>query len=277
MHFDSYARFMRNDIRAAFPHLSRRGFLMAGAAGSVAFTPLRAFSATPGCALIGEQEEGPYYVDDETLRRNITEDKPGVPLQLAVMLVDAKTCKPLRDAALDIWHCDATGVYSGFTSMSPDGVPGGPAGGRGPGGGRGRGPGPGGPPPDFGGGGPGAPGGRGARQIDPTRFLRGVQLTDESGRVEFTTLYPGSVFRAGDPHPPEGAHWRDSCAEVCGRTCRANRAAFISRRYYLTHRTTGAVLQTARNPPDYSGGRRNLQSPAWRGVHVDDGTPGQDG
>ncbi len=133
--------------------------------------------------MTSEQEEGPYYVDDETLRRDITEGKPGVPLVLAVALVDAKTCAPLRNAALDIWHCDATGVYSGFTAVSPDGGPGGPGGpGRGPGG-PGRG---------FGGpGGPGGPGGRGSREIDATRFLRGVQLTDESGRAEFSTLYPG--------------------------------------------------------------------------------------
>jgi protocatechuate 3,4-dioxygenase beta subunit len=174
---------MRND---AVVHLSRRGFLLAGVTGSLALTSIGAFPATPGCSLIAEQEEGPYYVDDETLRRNITEGKPGVPLELAVMLVDAHSCRPLRNAALDIWHCDATGVYSGFTAMNPDGGPGGP------------GAGPGGPPPPFEGRGgprggmpPGGPGGRGPRQIDPTRFLRGVQLTDDSGRAEFSTLYPG--------------------------------------------------------------------------------------
>jgi len=189
---------MRNVVIDPFPHLSRRGFL-AGVTGSLALTAINAFPATPGCSLIGEQEEGPYYVDDETLRRNITEGKPGVPLELAVMLVDAKSCRPLGNAALDIWHCDAGGVYSGFTAMSPDGGPGGPGG---PGGGRGPG-GPGGPPPQFDGGpggpggpgfgpgGLGGPGGRGSRQIDPTRFLRGVQLTDEKGRAEFSTVYPG--------------------------------------------------------------------------------------
>lgn len=168
----------------AFPQLTRRGFLVAG---SMAITALNAFPATPGCTLTSEQEEGPYYVDDETLRRDITEGKSGVPLELAVLLVNAKTCEPLRNAALDIWHCDASGVYSGFTSANSDGAPGGPPpdfGGRGPGG-------PGGPPPQFGGRGPGGPGGRGARQIDPTRFLRGVQLTDGDGRAGFRSVYPG--------------------------------------------------------------------------------------
>jgi protocatechuate 3,4-dioxygenase beta subunit len=181
-------------MKNVFPHLTRRGFILA--AGAAALSATTAFPATPGCTLTSEEEEGPYYVDDETLRRDITENKPGVPLTLAVMLVDGRSCKPLNNAALDIWHCDASGVYSGFTSMNPDGGgPGGP-GGRGPGspGGRGPGgPGPGGPPSGFGPGGPGlgGPGGRGRRQIDPTRFLRGVQLTDASGRAEFTTVYPG--------------------------------------------------------------------------------------
>src|ERR1700733_12348713 len=95
-------------------YLSRRGFLIAG---GMAVTAI----AAPSCTLNSEQEEGPYYVDDETLRRDITEGRPGVPLILAIRVVDAKSCAPLRDAALDIWHCDAAGVYSGFTADNPDG------------------------------------------------------------------------------------------------------------------------------------------------------------
>jgi protocatechuate 3,4-dioxygenase beta subunit len=192
---------MAINVDSTFPYLSRRGFILAGGA---ALTAVSAFPADPACTLFTEQEEGPYYVDDETLRSNVTEGKLGVPIQLAVMLVDSRTCKPLSDAALDIWHCDATGVYSGFTAMNPDGPPGGGPGGPGGPGRRGPG-GPGGPPPDFAGGpggpppgsfgrggfGPGGPGGRGERKIDPTRFLRGVQLTDAKGRAEFSTIYPG--------------------------------------------------------------------------------------
>ncbi|HMI82151.1 MAG TPA: intradiol ring-cleavage dioxygenase, partial [Solirubrobacterales bacterium] len=46
-------------------------------------------------------------------RREIVEDRQGVPLALAVTVVDASTCEPIRDAAVDVWHCDALGVYSG--------------------------------------------------------------------------------------------------------------------------------------------------------------------
>ena len=135
---------------------------------------------TPGCALTAEQEEGPYYIDERAVRPDITEGKAGVPLQLRVVLLDAKTCRPLENAAVDIWHCDALGVYSGFTKMNPDGPPGGP-----PGGGY-RGamfdandPHPPMPPrPEH-------------RRLDASRFLRGIQGTDKLGRVEFRTLYPG--------------------------------------------------------------------------------------
>jgi protocatechuate 3,4-dioxygenase beta subunit len=172
--------------------LTRRDFL----AGAVVIGSSRFRSATPACTLSPEQEEGPYYVDYLKLRRDLTEGKPGVLLQLRIMLLDAKTCRPIENAAVDIWHCDALGVYSGFTANS--------GGEDGP---RGFGPPPGGPPQEpaggpfagrgFGGPGgqrgprrPGGPGGgRGAQ--DETRFLRGVQLTDAHGAAEFVTLYPG--------------------------------------------------------------------------------------
>ena len=149
---------------------NRRGFLIAA---GIAVTPLSALRAAPACNLTTEQEEGPYYIGDEKLRRDITEGRPGVPLVLAVRLVDSKSCAPLQNAALDIWHCDALGVYSGFAAGGPPGRPEGP---DFRGGGRGRGP-----------GGPGGP----ARQTDAARFLRGVQISDDRGLAEFATVYPG--------------------------------------------------------------------------------------
>ena len=106
------------DVSPGFAHLSRRGFLIAG---GMTLTTRALRSATPACTLTGEQEEGPYYLDDEKLRRDITEGRPGVPLLLAMQLVDAQRCTPIQNAALDIWHCDSLGVYSGFTANSPDG------------------------------------------------------------------------------------------------------------------------------------------------------------
>lgn len=74
--------------------------------------------ATPDCVLTPEQLEGPFYIDLARVRRDIVEDRPGVPLALAVTVVDASTCEPIRNAAVDVWQCDALGTYSG---VSPEG------------------------------------------------------------------------------------------------------------------------------------------------------------
>jgi protocatechuate 3,4-dioxygenase beta subunit len=71
---------------------------------------------TPDCVLTPEQDEGPFYIDLAQVRQDIREDRQGVPLALAVTVVDSSTCKPIRNAAVDIWHCDALGVYSGEPS-----------------------------------------------------------------------------------------------------------------------------------------------------------------
>src|SRR3954447_19895749 len=65
------------------------------------------------CVLTPELTEGPYFVSGEKLRRDITEGKPGTPLALSLKVLNARTCKVIRNASIDIWHCDALGVYSG--------------------------------------------------------------------------------------------------------------------------------------------------------------------
>jgi protocatechuate 3,4-dioxygenase beta subunit len=65
------------------------------------------------CVLAPEQTEGPFYLDDQKLRRNITEGRPGVPLTTRLTVVDVSACRAIRGASVDIWHCDAAGAYSG--------------------------------------------------------------------------------------------------------------------------------------------------------------------
>jgi protocatechuate 3,4-dioxygenase beta subunit len=113
------------------------------------------------CQLSAEQEVGPYYIEDELLRSDITEGRAGVPLSLNIALVDARRCLPLANAIVDIWHCDALGVYSGFTKQSA--LPPGPM-----------------PPPPP----PSKP-------TDRLTFLRGVQRSDAHGNVVFQTIFPG--------------------------------------------------------------------------------------
>jgi protocatechuate 3,4-dioxygenase beta subunit len=75
-------------------------------------------------------------------------------LRLAVRVRDAGSCKPIENAIVDIWHCDALGSYSGFESAST-----------------------------------GGPGGGG--RTDDETYLRGAQATNADGIVEFKTVYPG--------------------------------------------------------------------------------------
>jgi protocatechuate 3,4-dioxygenase beta subunit len=70
------------------------------------------------CVLSPELTEGPFYIPNEKLRRNITDGHPGTTLILQLAVVDASTCKPIKGAAVDIWHADAGGNYSGFGAGS---------------------------------------------------------------------------------------------------------------------------------------------------------------
>jgi protocatechuate 3,4-dioxygenase beta subunit len=81
--------------------------------------PLAVSRGLVTCVLAPEMTEGPFYVPDERLRGDITEKKPGVPLLLALTVVDASSCRTVRNAAVDIWHCDALGVYSAEVAGNP--------------------------------------------------------------------------------------------------------------------------------------------------------------
>src|SRR6266516_6016514 len=101
--------------------LTRRAWLGGAAVTALGLAGLKpgpSSAASVSCILTPEQTEGPYYIAGEKLRRNITEGRPGVPLLLRLRVVDASTCKPIKGAAVDVWHADAVGVYSGFGSGS---------------------------------------------------------------------------------------------------------------------------------------------------------------
>ncbi|MEU5043060.1 intradiol ring-cleavage dioxygenase [Streptomyces griseorubiginosus] len=66
------------------------------------------------CTLTKEMTEGPYYLDGQYVRADITEGKTGFPLKLALTVVDDDTCATISNALVEIWHCDALGEYSGY-------------------------------------------------------------------------------------------------------------------------------------------------------------------
>jgi protocatechuate 3,4-dioxygenase beta subunit len=109
------------------------------------------FADAVTCTLTPEETEGPYYFDVDAVRSDIREDRDGTDLRVAIRVQDAAACTPIANAIVDIWHCGADGIYSGFESAS--------TGGSGP--------------------------------TDDDTFLRGVQVTNAKGIVEFLTIYPG--------------------------------------------------------------------------------------
>ncbi len=68
------------------------------------------------CLLYPRQTEGPFYLDLDSVRENITEGKVGAALRMVVQVQD-QNCSPLKDLAVDVWHCDAGGIYSGFPAQ----------------------------------------------------------------------------------------------------------------------------------------------------------------
>ena len=112
-----------------------------------------------GCLVSPEQTEGPFFVDEKLNRSDIRIDpadgsiSQGVPLQLVLQVnqVSNNKCTPLSGASVDVWHCDALGSYSDVRDNA------------------------------------GSP----VADTRGKKFLRGYQITDASGKVEFQTIYPG--------------------------------------------------------------------------------------
>src|SRR5574340_115686 len=108
--------------------LSRREVVtLLGATGTLwlmggSLFPKRAAAAIhgPSCVVRPEQTEGPYFVDERLNRSDIRSDPsdghitPGTMLTLTVLVsrLGAGDCRPLEGAQVDIWHCDALGIYS---------------------------------------------------------------------------------------------------------------------------------------------------------------------
>lgn len=114
------------------PQLNRRSLLTRLAASPIAVAGIGAFPSTiraeaqavgliaPNvCMVMPEVTEGPYYIDPELVRSDITEDREGVPLRLRIQVVDAQ-CQPVPQARVDVWHCDAQGNYSGYAGQGSD-------------------------------------------------------------------------------------------------------------------------------------------------------------
>ncbi|KAG7443702.1 aromatic compound dioxygenase, partial [Guyanagaster necrorhizus] len=74
------------------------------------------FSSNASCVLTPELEQGPYYIQGEYVRSDMRESQTGVPAYVDIELIDVSTCEPIPGVYLDVWHCNATGVYAGIVA-----------------------------------------------------------------------------------------------------------------------------------------------------------------
>lgn len=144
------------DKNALPPMLDRRHLLTSAVLGTgmmalsaeARAAPTKA--ARPDGPLTAEAEEGPYYLPLNLERDDITEGLAGIPIDIRFTVVD-EAGLPYAGALVDIWHCDAQGVYSGFEQ----------------------------------------PGGQTTTDMKSRTFLRGIQPVDADGNALFHSIYPG--------------------------------------------------------------------------------------
>lgn len=115
---------MDGDDRPVGRLLTRRaalGLLGGGGLAALGLHGPRGAAAAPAtCVARAALTEGPYFVEEKLERSDIRSDpsdgsvKPGAPLRLALRVsrLAAGACAPLPGARVDVWHCDALGVYS---------------------------------------------------------------------------------------------------------------------------------------------------------------------
>ncbi|GAB4212136.1 MAG: hypothetical protein OHK0022_47530 [Roseiflexaceae bacterium] len=108
-------------LPTSVPAVATQGAEVATAAAGT--TAVAGSGAVPACVVRPEVTAGPYYVDVGLVRSDIRSDsntgevKAGAPLVLTfnVSEVSGSSCAPLQGATVEIWHCDAQGVYSGVS------------------------------------------------------------------------------------------------------------------------------------------------------------------
>ncbi|GAB1316684.1 Intradiol ring-cleavage dioxygenases domain-containing protein [Madurella fahalii] len=142
------------DVLATNHNKTEQGF-------TVDTDPATLFAGYKSCLLTPEVTQGPYYVAGEYVRENLIEDQAGVEMILDYQVIDIETCEPIPDVYLEMWHCNATGVYGGIVANgngdSADGS-----------------------------------------NINNT-WLRGIQPTDADGVARFESVFPGH-YTGRTPH-----------------------------------------------------------------------------
>jgi protocatechuate 3,4-dioxygenase beta subunit len=114
------------DRRKALAALGAAGASVLG--GSASLVRAASRSASSACVVRPQQIEGPYFVDEKLNRSDIRSDprtkvvSEGVPLYLkfVVSRTEGSGCLPLSGAQVDVWQCDAQGLYSDTDDYQDD-------------------------------------------------------------------------------------------------------------------------------------------------------------
>lgn len=93
---------------------------VAGQGVAAAATPEQSGDCAVDCVVTPESNEGPYFVDEGLNRSDLRPDPSNgtvsvgtlLALNIGVVKIDSRGLAPLKDAVVDIWSCDAFGVYS---------------------------------------------------------------------------------------------------------------------------------------------------------------------
>ena len=128
------------------------GLQAGGTAGVPADLPDPVFREQPQCVTTLAQTLGPCHTNDVPIRRDVTEGVNGLPTRISLRLLRSEDCNPIKGADVEIWHADTRGVYSGRAAGMCNADD---------------------------------------QDASSLAFLRGRQISDAEGRVNFLSIYPG--------------------------------------------------------------------------------------
>jgi len=124
---------------------------------STRLATLADFGGAQQCTMLKNSVEGPFFFCTNPGIADLARGQPGAPLVIALRAINAATCQPIRDAVIDVWHCDAKGLYSGQNLAVDEAIK----------------------------------SASHAPPVNDDRHCRGALRTDADGIAEFRSIYPG--------------------------------------------------------------------------------------
>jgi protocatechuate 3,4-dioxygenase beta subunit len=115
--------------------------------------PFTMSAVATACTIYPSQTLGPCYAQMPMMREDISDGLNGLPLRLSFLLVRSGGCTPVPNASIDIWHSGSDGIYSAYAT--------------------------------------GTICNPGTVDVRSKMFCRGVLTTNEMGRADFSTVFPG--------------------------------------------------------------------------------------